>query len=287
MNRPRIRQAVRACAVALCAIPLLGGGAGAQVFPTLDLEAFTPPVEGTAAADEPNCITPVSDHAAITLLPPTSSVARQISAPPDRRFYLTGIVGGSFLVLSADQSPASSLTAGAAIGAALERSNGRVRLELEGRYRDPIEQTFIGFNREPPRLGPGPIPPKPDLVGTMQAKSYGGWSVLANVWRDFRVTDSFDVYGGVGIGAAGFETSFQQIDTVTPAPKTIAYRTEYAWQFGVGGIWNVSDRVALDVSYRLFGLGWTITADDIAYGFLRNEILLSLRIYEPFRGLLR
>lgn len=71
--------------------------------------------------------------------------------------------------------------AGGAVGAALERSNGRIRLELEGRYRDPIEQTFIGFNRMPPRLGPGPVPPKPDLIGTMQAKSYDGWSALANL----------------------------------------------------------------------------------------------------------
>jgi hypothetical protein len=39
------------------------------------------------------------------------------------------------------------------------------------------------------------------------------------------------------------------------------------------------------VSYRLFGTEWTLNVNDIAYGFLRNEILLSLRIYEPFRGL--
>ena len=167
--------------------------------------------------------------------------------------------------------------------------NGRLRVELEGRYRDPIEQTYIGFNREPPRdiPGPGPGPPKPDLIGTMEAKAYGGWSAMANVWRDFQFTDHLDLYGGGGIGAAGFNTSFQQIDTAEPAPIAYEYRTSYAWQLGLGGIWNINDRVAVDLSYRVFGVGWSVTADDLAYGFLRTEVLLSLRIYEPFRGLMR
>jgi len=63
--------------------------------------------------------------------------------------------------------------------------------------------------------------------------------------------------------------------------------TGYAWQIGLGAIWNMNDRVAFDASYRIFGVGWTITREDVSYGFLRSEILLSLRIYEPFRGLLR
>lgn len=272
---------------ALAAVALQGGPAAAESLPTLDLGAFTTVSEETAPAGELVPIPSVADHEAITSLPPTSNVAREISIPPDRRFYMTSIVGGSFFVVTADNSPESCLTAGGAVGAALERSDGRIRLELEGRYRDPIEQTYLGFNRSPPRLGPGPLPPKPDLIGTMQAKAYGGWSTLANVWRDFRLTDSLDIYGGGGIGAAGFQTSFQQIDTTPPAPANYAYRTAYAWQIGVGGIWNVNERVAVDVSYRFFNTGWTINVTDVAYGFLRNEILLSVRIYEPFRGLWR
>ena len=168
------------------------------------------------------------------------------------------------------------------MGVALDRSNGRIRVELEGRYRDPIEQTYLGFNKTPPRLGA-----KPELIGTMQAKAYGGWSAMANLWRDFQLTDHLDAYGGGGIGVAGFETSFQQIDTATPAPIANQYFNEYAWQLGVGGIWNINDRVAVDLSYRVFGVGWTITSNELAYGFLRTEVLLSLRIYEPFRGLIR
>ena len=92
--------------------------------------------------------------------------------------------------MTADDNPQSILTAGGALGVALDRANGRIRVEVEGRYRDPVEQTFIGFNRQPPRLGT-----KPDLIGTMQAKAYGGWSVMANLWRDFQLTESLDAYG--------------------------------------------------------------------------------------------
>lgn len=111
--------------------------------------------------------------------------------------------------------------------------------------------------------------------------------MLANVWRDFRVNDRFELYGGGGIGATGFEASFQQIDVENPDPATLRSETGYAWQIGLGSIRNVSDRVAVDASYRIFGTGWTVTRESAVAGFPRNEILLSLRIYEPFRGLLR
>jgi len=31
-------------------------------------------------------------------------------------------------------------------------------------------------------------------------------------------------------------------------PVTLSHRSGYAWQVGVGGIWNVSERVAVDAS---------------------------------------
>jgi hypothetical protein len=161
----------------------------------------------------------------------------------------------------------------------LERSNGRIRVEAEGRYRGFFEQTYLGFNENF-------SPRHPNPVGIVQAKNYGCWSALANVWRDFRLTDHVDLYGGGGI-AAGFQTSFQQIDGTKPVPLTKRDETGFAWQIGVGGIWNVSERVAVDAGYRLFGTGWTMTRESFAAGFPRNEILVILRIYEPFRGLMR
>ena len=288
MHHRSMKTTLVACGVSLMAVALLHVTAAAEALESLNLDAFAPFDSGDEVPYEPDYSVPGFDRTAVMPLPPSGRIDGMTSDRPARQFYVSSIVGGSFLVVTADNTPSSILTAGGAMGIAFDRPGGRLRVEAEGRYRDPIEQTFIGFNRETPRInpGPGPVPPKPELIGTMQARSYGGWSAMANIWRDFQLTDRIDAYGGGGIGAAGFETSFQQIDATEPSPAVLAYRTEYAWQAGVGAIWNVNDRVAVDVSYRIFGLGWSITADDLTYGFLRSEVLLSLRIYNPFRGLM-
>lgn len=290
MHHRSMKKTLVACSVSLMAVALLPVTAAAEALESLNLDAFAPFDSGDEVPYEPDYSVPGFDRTAAMPSPPSGRIDGMTYDRPARQFYVSSIVGGSFLVVTADNSPSSILTAGGAMGIAFDRPGGRLRVEAEGRYRDPIEQTYLGFNRVTPKIGsgaPGPIPPKPELIGTMQAKSYGGWSAMANIWRDFELTDRFDAYAGGGIGGAGFQTSFQQIDAAEPSPPVLEYRTEYAWQIGVGAIWNVNDRVAVDVSYRIFGLGWSVTADDLAYGFLRSEVLLSLRIYEPFRGLIR
>lgn len=284
-----MRTTLVAGALSLMAVSLLGVARAAEAPESLDLSAFAPFDEGAAVRYEPDGFVPECDRAAVRQFPPSSGMVHKIPDGPDRRFYLSSIIGGSFPVLTADDTPSPILTAGGALGIAMERSNGRLRVELEGRYRDAIEQTYIGINTQGSSHagGPAPAPSEPNLVGTQQATASGGWSAMANVWRDFTLTDQIDLYGGGGIGGAGFATSFQQLDTQPPSPVIHKYLTEYAWQLGFGGIWNLNDRVAVDVSYRWFCMGWSVTANDLAYGFLRNEILLTLRIYEPFRGLMR
>jgi len=277
-----MRKSNAACVVLLMALVFPGVAAVAEALDPLELGGFAPFEAEPQSQDETDPFTLPSHCQGAPQSFPPSGVDQGDYEQPTRQLYVSSIIGGSFLAVTADDNPQSILTAGGAMGVALDRANGRVRVEVEGRYRDPIEQTYIGFNRQPPRLGT-----KPDLIGTMQAKAYDGWSVMANLWRDFQLTEGLDAYGGGGIGAAGFDTSLQQIDTATPAPIAYRYLTEYAWQLGVGSIWNVNDRVAVDLSYRVFGVGWTITANEFSYGFLRTEVLLSLRIYEPFRGLMR
>ncbi len=279
MGGLRLRLVLGAWGVALATFVLPWRTALADGPVMLDLGAFDAQDEGVAIPAGYDAVVSIDDYEPVSLLPETNSVAYRMAAPAMRRFYVTGIVGGSFLVFSPNNAPPSCLTAGGAAGTALERSNGRIRLEAEGRYRGPIDQTYLGFNEN---FGPR----NPNPVGIVQAQNLGGWSVLANVWRDFRLTDHFEFYGGGGIGATGFDVSFQQIDP-TPQPATLRHKTVYAWQIGVGGIWNVTERVAVDVSYRIFGTGWTVTREAAVAGFPRNEILLSLRIYEPFRGLVR
>jgi opacity protein-like surface antigen len=292
-----MRKPLVACAaliaVSLVAVPLPGGAVAAEATDPLDLSAFAPFDAGAESAYEPDQFVPGYDRAAVMPSPTPDGIVRHLPGRPARQFYLTSIIGGSFPVATADSSPSSILTAGGALGVAFDRSNGRLRVEVEGRYRGPIEQTYIGFNREqsskpgiaPPGPIPVPTPNKIDLIGLQRATASGGWSAMANIWRDFELTDHIDVYGGGGIGAAGFDTTFQELDSQTPSPVVYKHITQYAWQVGLGGIWNVNDRVAVDVSYRIFGLGWSVTAKDAEYGFLRNEVLLSVRIYEPFRGL--
>jgi opacity protein-like surface antigen len=248
--------------------------------PALHLGAFAPWDDRGVSPGDTDAIVAVDEQPSLAYLPPVTSVGREVFAPSGRRFYLTSIVGGSFLVVSPDNAPSACITGGAAAGLALERSNGRIRLETEGRYRSFIEQTYLGFNENfsPRNLNP---------VGIVRGKNLGGWSVLANVWRDFRLNDRFDLYGGGGIGATGYQLSFQQFDSTNPIPATTRYDTGFAWQIGVGGIWNVSERIAVDASYRFFGTGYTITRASLVAGFPRNEVLISLRIYEPFRGLVR
>ena len=70
--------------------------------------------------------------------------------------------------------------------------------------------------------------------------------------------------------------------------------TSFAWQAGGGATYAFNDRVTLDLGYRFFSLG-SGTADiyitnasgtlqdTVQTQFSASELLLSLRIYEPFR----
>ena len=162
LTRITWRRRIWACVASLVAAFLQGATACAAAPPSLDLGAFAPGGAGAATADECDAIVPADDNAPLALLPPTTDCAQEMSAPPARRFYLTSIVGGSFLIVTADNTPTSSLTAGGAIGVSMKRSNGRIRLEAEGRYRDFVEQTYLGFNENYSAADP-------TAVGTVQA----------------------------------------------------------------------------------------------------------------------
>lgn len=124
-----------------------------------------------------------------------------ISDRPAHQYYLSSIIGGSFLVATADNTPSSILTAGAAMGMAFDRPDSRLRIEAEGRYRDPIDHTLLGSNRSTPRSASPPRAPRP------------------------------------------------------PSPTSSASCRQRPMAAG---------RVAVDVSYRVFCLGWSITTIGLA-----------------------
>lgn len=223
------------------------------------------------------------------------------------RWYVSGIVGASFASLTTAGDPFvppfnpavfsgtvndTLFTGGGAVGLAIPRPSGALRVEFEGRGRDlqdGVERATI--------LGETVVP---NVV-----RAADGWSTTANIWRDIQVTDQAGVYLGGGIGGGGYRlstlASFDSIGGSVHGRNAVA---AFAWQAGAGVFWNVSDRIALDLGYRFLGINHRNTAllydgpffngtdivnvTDQPYGTFRtafsaSELLLSIRIEEPFR----
>ena len=194
-----------------------------------------------------------------------------------RRFYITGLWGVSAATLD-NLTPtrdfdtsANIFTAGIAGGVSLERERGRLRLEAEWLQRD--------FYRGAINATPG--------ASLVTSKN---WSVLANVWRDFMVTEKFGCYGGGGIGGGGI-TGFGEFDRV---PATDSFTSSaFAWQAGGGLIYEVTDQVTFDVSYRWYQVNGLssppriIPGPTLDYRYGASQVMFSLRMFEPLRSLLR
>lgn len=232
--------------------------------------------------------------AALACLPPPCDAA-------EADFYMSGIIGSSFATLTdsfhndyagSDGSINGSLfTAGAAAGYAFDRENGRLRLEVEGRGRDVLS-TQAGIV-------------DPAFSDVANWRMTNGWSVLANAWRDINITEKVALYAGGGIGGGGYTYNLTNQVTAGPFTETLTASSTaatFAWQAGGGAIYRISDRVEFDVSYRFFATEQVNTPIfltpvsgpppvpsglSVLHGFSASEMLFSLRIYEPFRGLLR
>jgi len=209
---------------------------------------------------------------------------------PSRRFYITGIIGASFGTLQSggsntlfDEFPNtgrasdSLLTAGGALGMAFDRSNGLLRLEVEGRGRDALSGMTNSFE-----------PPTPTYFYSVRASD--GWSVMANAWRDWYLTQRLGFYGGGGIGAGGYRLTVN--DSVVSGYGHVG---GFAWQAGTGTTYRLTERTTIDLGYRFFDTvsdSLPLTAIDPAgipagsylSNFYASELLLSVRIYEPFRS---
>jgi opacity protein-like surface antigen len=246
-----IRTVVR---VALCAV-VVGGLASAQadeMGPAIDLSSF-----GEVGSESS------IDNGGI----PFSDVAQRLRGSP-RQFYISGMIGPSFAGVTSpsDSTLASSDTlfnAGGAIGVAFERHNGRLRLETEGMGRSTYDAPFLAT----------PTPGDTTILTN-------NWSVMENMWRDFMLTERFGIYGGGGIGAGGYILGEQlEGDKEYADPGA-----SFAWQFGGGLLWEISNRLTFDVGYRYFHID-TITQPGVEPNqFSASELMFTLRLYEPFRN---
>jgi opacity protein-like surface antigen len=218
------------------------------------------------------------------------------------RPYVTGIVGGSLATINAGGSTGFGGTTqlqtvgsvndtifngGGAIGMALARPSGLLRMEVEGRARGPmsgqtefeiISATTVG------------------AVVPLDVTVTNGWSAMTNFWRDYFLTDRFGVYGGGGFGIGGYQYSMQGADGVFPLSGSSVVNT-FAWQVGTGVTYQLSDRITFDTGYRFFAMTPASTPLALTSGgvsgqpvgsytsaFSASELLVSVRIYEPFRN---
>jgi len=198
---------------------------------------------------------------------PLEDVARRFGNAP-RRIYLSGMIGPSFAQVASPASGALAsddtlFAAGGAIGIAFERRNGRLRLETEGMGRSTYDAEFLAT----PTAGDTTI-------------LTNNWSVMTNAWRDLMLTDRFGIYGGGGIGAGGYILGEQfagQKDYADPAAN-------FAWQFGGGLLWEISNRLTFDVGYRYFHIDTITQPGTEPNQFSASELMFTLRLYEPFRN---
>jgi opacity protein-like surface antigen len=168
----------------------------------------------------------------------------------------------------------------------LNRPNGLLRFEFEGRGRDNISETLA-----------------------LNAANYttlsvsDGWSAMANMWRDLFFTKNFGAYAGGGIGGGGYRSTYSGALPTTgiPAINGSSHTSSFAWQAGCGVVYAVNSRLTLDLGYRFYALEPTRTdiystgsaaSPPVLIGsgentFSASELLLSIRIYEPFRGWMR
>lgn len=199
----------------------------------------------------------------------------------ESRFYVSGIVGSSWATLTVDEPPsavAPIFTAGGAAGWALEREAGRLRFEIEGRGRDAL-----GFAEA-------------DAEQSAAFRATDGWSALVNLWRDIDLTEKLSLYAGGGIGGGGYRAALSS--AVPDENFTVSGNAAtggFAWQAGGGVNYAVTDRITLDLGYRFFAIdGGSITATSrqsgvpvdtsrLSSAFSASELLLTVRIYEPFR----
>ena len=194
---------------------------------------------------------------------------------PQRRMYVSGILGPSFasmesLNVNGPKTADTVFTGGLAVGLSLERNRGRLRLETEALGRSE----YFGERTS----------------GQAADRALNNWSVLGNVWRDFMLTNRFGIYGGGGLGGGGYQYSARATTGVTLSTEPVA---AFAWQAGGGLVYEITERLTFDMSYRYFqidNLSSPLSNQpliSLETGFASSQLMFSLRLYEPFRGLLR
>jgi opacity protein-like surface antigen len=217
----------------------------------------------TAAAEmPPSTKTSVTQVAAAANTAARAEPWTDISAQP--QLYVTGMVGSSLggdPGVAAGSIPVRGLLSGGmptgegALGVAIPRPGGALRLEFEARGGDE-------------------------------------WSTMGNIWRDISVTERFGTYLGGGVGAAGGTGT---VPSATSEDAASQVRAGLDGHIGAGMTYAVNERVTFDVGYRFHAGRVAAAQDAMPDGRLSagaaalagSEVLFSVRLYDPFRGWLK
>jgi opacity protein-like surface antigen len=202
----------------------------------------------------------------------TSNTLRTEAMPP--RLYASGGLASSVFAegtgaglpgpvsgFGLGASPGGGAGAGAegAIGIAVARPAGSLRMEVEARGRQGSS-------------APGSV---------AGASPTQGWATMANVWRDVEFSKRFGCYAGGGVGGGGLLAdaagATAEFTDATQQRNGLAWGL--SWQAGGGVTYAVSERVTLDLGVRYRGLE-PVAGGDRATG---SEAILAIRIFEPFR----
>lgn len=174
---------------------------------------------------------------------------------------------------SSSSATGSMFTGAVAGGVWIPRPVGALRLECEAALRDAYDDTLQAVG--------GP---------SIHMQASNTWSVFGNVWRDVSLTRRIGLYGGGGLGGGGYRLAVDSSDGFA-ANGLVG---QFAWQAGGGLIYRYNSLVTADIGYRFIGMGTGKSplldaagnqAGTLSSTMTANELLLMLRVKDPFQGL--
>jgi len=207
--------------------------------------------------------------------PQVATAARMAVAgePAHRRLYVSGMVASSVHGRAAEAAGSPPVLSGqGAMGVAIPRPLGALRLELEGRAAS------LPGPSAAPTTAAAPLPADnaaaAGSAGGGSTAESAGWVTTVNAWRDVALPAHVGLYAGGGLGMAS---------VTDPAAAGGRTSSGLAWQAGGGITYAATERLTIDIGYR-------VSAADLSgmgrgpAGGPTGEALVAIRLFEPFSG---
>ncbi|OTG87177.1 hypothetical protein B9T31_06100 [Acinetobacter sp. ANC 4558] len=168
----------------------------------------------------------------------------------DKRVFDGGVL--SLEAKNNDQTKSIYPNISAAVGFDFSKiSKINARAELEYTYKD--KETFSPtIDNVTARVGSNVFSGKAPDGFVLFNNALRSQSLMVNGYYDFKNTSKFTPYVGLGIGATRVKNKQTEISVNDSVSST---DTHFTWSAGVGIAYNVTDNVALDLSYKYVDAG--------------------------------